>query len=123
MNGTINLGSSATVLKVDATFKEVNSSCSPNAVDMFPPQVNGVTMNPDGLGAFISASASCLPSAFPVVCPTITGTYWLDIDAAEAAYPGQFVGQPLNVTISGRWQGAACSVLNFLTMSAIVVNK
>jgi hypothetical protein len=25
-------------------------------------------------------------------------TFWLDLDTAEAAHPGQFIGQPLNVT-------------------------
>jgi hypothetical protein len=32
---------------------------------------------------------------------TATGTWWLDVDAAEAANPGMFIGKPLNITLSG----------------------
>jgi hypothetical protein len=33
---------------------------------------------------------------------TITGTWWLDLDALEQANPGQFVNVPLDVTLAAR---------------------
>jgi hypothetical protein len=34
------------------------------------------------------------------ICP-LSGSWWLDIDTAEAASPGAFVGQPLTVELIG----------------------
>jgi hypothetical protein len=32
---------------------------------------------------------------------TVTGTWWLDLDAAEVAHPGAFVSQPLTIVLDG----------------------
>ena len=122
LNATINRGRRHEVLRIDGTFKAVNTfGCSPTDVDMFPPQVNGIIVNPDALGGWISAVAHCDPSVH--VCPTITGTYWLDLDAAEAANPGMFIGKPLNITLLGEWFGVNCGIFDSLTMSAVTVSK
>jgi hypothetical protein len=124
LKGTIISGQASNVLMLAASFIAENSfaaPCSPTDVDIFPPQVNGISTNPDGLVGFISTSAHCgMSGGF---CPTITGTYWLDLDQAEAAHPGMFIGQPLNITLLGRWFGVSCSVLTTLTMSAELVSK
>jgi len=58
--------------------------------------VNGVAVEPLTGGLFAILSA----------CPaqtdcTLTATFWLDLDAAEAANPGVFVGQPLKIDLQG----------------------
>jgi hypothetical protein len=40
---------------------------------------------------------------------TLVGTWWLDIDVAEAANPGQFVKQPIEVTLKGGVQAGGDS--------------
>lgn len=120
LNGQIAKGQAHNALMLDATFMVApTTGCSPTDVGIFSPQVNGIFMNPDALGLVPSASARCQGG----VCPTITGTYWLDLDAAEAAYPGMFVHQPLNITLSGTWFGVTCSAFNSITMSAVMVRK
>jgi hypothetical protein len=32
---------------------------------------------------------------------TLTGVFWLDLDAAEREHRGMFLGKPLNITLSG----------------------
>ena len=32
---------------------------------------------------------------------TLTGTWWLDLDAAELAHPGMYINRPLTVTLIG----------------------
>jgi len=52
-------------------------------------RVNGIQPEPDS-----TASGWC-----PDHHCTVTGTWWLDLDAAEAQSPGVFVGQPLLVEL------------------------
>jgi hypothetical protein len=35
------------------------------------------------------------------VCDTVSGSWWLDLDAAEAQYPGEFIQKPLLVRLIG----------------------
>jgi hypothetical protein len=62
-----------------------------------------------GINGF-SLAAFTHPFSFPgpeVNCGTghnectITATYWVDLDAAEAAFPGQVKGLPLTITMRG----------------------
>jgi hypothetical protein len=130
LDGTITSGRANGVLMLAASFTALTTDgCSPTDVDMFP-RVNGISMKPDldcaeVLSCLImgplSAKGHCdMSRGF---CPTITGTYWLDLDQAEAGHPGMFIGQPLNITLLGRWFGANCSVFTTLTMSAELVSK
>jgi hypothetical protein len=47
----------------------------------------------------------------------VSGTYWLDIDTAEAAAPGSFYNVPLNVSL-----GIAVSNNSAATSSSMVVH-
>jgi hypothetical protein len=58
--------------------------------------VNGVSVEP---GPGWNTGQDC--SANNAVACGVSDTRWLDIDAAEAANPGMFIGQPLTVTMSG----------------------
>ncbi len=121
LGGTISRGRAEHVLLVDVTFKVVNTwGCSPTDIDIWPPEVNGVMLHPDDAGS-ISASATC--NGVGVLCPTITGTYWLDLDAAEAAHPQTFINKLLNITAQGRWYGVACSVFTSASMAARLIKK
>jgi hypothetical protein len=55
------------------------------------------TVNGWGVEPFSSAVAYCTNQ----LCDTAAGSWWLDLDAAEAAHPGVFVGQPLLVRLLG----------------------
>lgn len=56
------------------------------------PTVNGIAVEP-----FARAVAYCTNG----LCDTAAGSWWLDVDAAEAAHPGEFVGKPLLVRLIG----------------------
>jgi hypothetical protein len=61
--------------------------------------VNGVAIQPNPASAQQNVIDCGLTDTAPAAC-TIVGTFWLDIDAAEAANPGVFVGQPLSIVMS-----------------------
>ncbi len=46
-----------------------------------------------------AAGVNC-PSTATLTC-SATGTWWLDLDAAEVAHPGMFYGKPLNIVLGG----------------------
>ncbi|HEY2775000.1 MAG TPA: hypothetical protein VGK20_13215 [Candidatus Binatia bacterium] len=55
---------------------------------------------------------------------TITTTNWVDIDAAELAGPGLFVGQPLTIVVTGGNNISAGTGLGFTaTVTATLVKK
>ena len=60
------------------------------------PIVNGLMiMEPLRFGATAAAvTTSCVPTA--PNC-TVSGKWWLDLEQAEAAFPGMFINQPLIV--------------------------
>ena len=61
--------------------------------------VNGVRMEPpDPFFASLSARAS-QSCGSGLVC-SMVGTWWLDLDAAEAANPGTFIGEPLLIELN-----------------------
>lgn len=121
LSGTISKGREHHVLLVQVTFDTVaiTLGCPPTSIDIEPPEVNDVLLKPDDAG-YVSARASC--DAFGL-CPTITGTYWLDLDEAEAAHPETFIGKPLNVTSGGRWYGTVCSATASVSMAARLIKK
>ena len=79
------------VLEVDGILRAYSAA---GAYFYVFPRVNGVGLNPLDLSAAVSCAAA-------VDC-TATGTWWLDLDAAEAAHPGSFIGKPLNVDLLGQ---------------------
>jgi hypothetical protein len=81
-------------------------------------QVNGLDMNPGQM-----ASTGQCDTASTLRC-SVTGTYWLDIDTAETALPGSFVGQPLNIVVNGGNNAASGSGLPCRSsLSAQMVKK
>jgi hypothetical protein len=105
--GTIAKGKKKTVLRVDASFRGTSVStgndCSVNMT------VNGIGMN--GAGGYYNTPAPCI---------SVTGSFWLDIDAAEAANPGMFINQPLTITLDCR---ADVNTPYAATFSAQVIKK
>lgn len=99
LSGTIVKGKAKRVLAIEGMF-----------TTGFGPAVGDVVL----LGArvdTISGTLAVLPPDAGVRCTfgqqcTITGTFWLDLDEAEANNPGTVVGQPLTVRLVGGVVGA-----------------
>ncbi len=65
-----------------------------------------LTNNARGLFETVSVNSTSLAQQPIQACPTdqpcvLTATYWLELDAAEAASPGMFFKGPLQVNVSG----------------------
>ncbi len=90
---TIGHGKHKYVLAAEA---RISSATTGLMSPFFWPEVNGVRMNPtDGANlAYVSTDCSSQRCS-------LTGTWWLDLDAAEAAHPGMFLGVPLVVNLQG----------------------
>jgi hypothetical protein len=89
-------GKKKRVLEVEGRLDKAASDGEPLVARV---TVNGVRMEPpDPFFANLSARASqsCSPG---LVC-SMVGTWWLDLDAAEAANPGTFIGQPLTIELN-----------------------
>ena len=74
----------------------IQGSLNYNGTDGF---VIGVlpTVNGWGVEPFARGVAYCTDT----VCDTASGSWWLDLDAAETAHPGVFIEQPLLVRLIG----------------------
>jgi hypothetical protein len=95
LSGQIKKGKRKTVLAIEAMLAK-NGTGAPSGVVAITPTVNGVAVEPSSGGVTFPAKVSCAA----IGCFT-AGTWWLDIDAAEAAHPGMFVAQPLNIVLVG----------------------
>ena len=98
-------GQKKRVIVVDATIS--TSVFAPGAAMV-------IGMGADVNGTFMEPTAAPFPVQYVVDCGgtalsgpqpvafacTIHGTFWLDIDTAEAATPGSFVNVPLTVTLT-----------------------
>jgi hypothetical protein len=95
---TITKGRKDTVIAVEAMVSKVGSTGFPVSVIIFP-MINGVPVEPvrgDGI-----AEVNCPAATSRADYCSTTGTWWLDIDAAEAANPGMFIGKPLAIELEG----------------------
>jgi hypothetical protein len=94
LTATIVKGKKKNVLVVEATL---STGSSPSSSYLYlRTDVNGWEIEPlDGGG-----SSQVLTDCNGTPC-TLTAAWWLDLDAAEAAHPGVFIGQPLTVTLRG----------------------
>jgi hypothetical protein len=54
---------------------------------------------------------------------TITGIFWLDLDAAEDAHKGMFLGQPLDITLSAGACNSGGGVITHATMVGQLLEK
>lgn len=113
--GQIAKGKRKTVVRIDATVG-INGN----------PAVTGVLVLASVNGHFAQpgfAYANQCSTASAVQC-SATGTFWLDIDAAETAFPGVYVGQPLDIQVVGGNQAVAGMGLSYhVSFSAQVVKK
>ena len=103
LTATIEKGKKKTVIAVEATYGDgpyIPTSVQKRALAMNV-TVNGVTMHPDPAASYqyVIDCGWAMGSGPPAACFT-TGTFWLDIDAAELANPGVFVGQPLSIVLT-----------------------
>ena len=110
LSGQILKGKKTTVLAIEAALFYLSGARS---YSMFP-LVNGIiTTNAPAMSFNCTGSDPC----------AFTGTWWLDIDAAEAAHPGLFVGQPLNIELRGEEDTGAGDTGDFATLTVRVQKK
>ena len=120
LSGTILKGKAHTVLEIHTM---ISSSPGVPVHLLGTVTVNSVAAEPSngGGGGFLSGqdcrasnSAGC----------TLTDVRWVDIDAAEAANPGMFVGQPLVINfLGGVYNGAGAGSLGFSNLTVHVQKK
>jgi hypothetical protein len=89
VTASIAKGKKKRVLEVDLMATDITGT---NPALVIQPAVNGITMEPSG---YNSAVVDCVGG---FVC-TATGQWFLDLDAAEIANPGMFIGQPLAIEL------------------------
>jgi hypothetical protein len=88
LTATLTRGRAKRLLMIDATM--VMNDDGPVVMSLGP-LVNGV-------GAWPNAAAIGHCGAAEFAC-TVTGHWWLDLDATEIENPGAFIGQPLTVQL------------------------
>jgi hypothetical protein len=84
------------------------------------PTVNGITIEPTSGVTHFSMVQQC-PSN--VTFCTITGIFWLDLDAAEDAHKGMFLGQPLDIALSAGACNSGGGVITHATMVGQLLEK
>jgi len=93
--GIIEKGKPKRVIAIEATL---NTALSSNLDDLcLKAEVNGVQAQPFSSPTFFGTRASCNAGE---TC-SLAASFWLDLDAAEAANPGVFKKQPLNIRLLG----------------------
>jgi hypothetical protein len=99
---TLKKGAKKKVLLVDAmltTGGYVNPAPDAYHLDLM---VNGVFVGEPTLVNPLGVPVDCgLSVAVPDSECTVTAQWWVDMDAAEAAFPGLFIGPPVTVTLLG----------------------
>ena len=99
---TLAKGLTKRVLVVDATLIGGIAPLAPFVARMVA-DVNGVLMEPVGspLGPIMDCGGTGMSPLPPMFGCTLSATFWMDLDQAEAASPGVFIKQPLTVKLSG----------------------
>jgi hypothetical protein len=120
LSGVISKGKAHSVVRVDATYLTELGVAGPNVCPTQPTTIRiSATVNGRRMTGW--PGMSCPANAYDC---SVSGTLWLDLDAAEAAQPGLFKGQPLTITVSGEDYGqAACELVRGLTVSVQQVKK
>ena len=113
LTATISKGKKKYVLAVEARLSSGYSQVSSYLI--LRTKVNGVEMEPSGPNDVVQAC-----NGNPC---TLTSTWWLDLDAAEAANPGVFIKMPLSVTLEGGEGFAAPQSDARVTMSVRMQKK
>jgi hypothetical protein len=119
LSGTISKGKKKTVLVIHTM---IHSTPGVPVHLIGTVSVNGQPTEPKmGLGGFISGQDCRANNS--IGC-TLTDVRWFDIDAAEAANPGAFVGLPLVIDFSGGvLNGAGAGAIGFSSMTVQVQKK
>jgi hypothetical protein len=103
LTGVIVKGKKKTIIAVEASYTDgpYTPTAQVDRILGMNATVNGVVMKPQPSTAY-QYVIDCGFAAGMVTpaCCTTTGHFWLDIDEAELANPGMFVGQQLNVVLS-----------------------
>src|SRR5262249_15094639 len=86
--GTIAKGKKKEVLTIDAMAQTERTASATNEIELTL-TVNGFAVEP---ARTLSDNRTCS------LCG-LAGHWWLDLDAAEAAHPGMFIGQPLDIQL------------------------
>jgi len=96
LTGTSAKGLPKRVLRVDGFLSSIDEG--ENAY--IKPRCNGVDFEPtDDVGNGSASGVNC-PVGATLTC-SASGSWWLDLDAAEAAHPGTFIGKPLVIELLG----------------------
>ena len=106
-------GKAKRILQMQLTLSLSDSSAVPSVFVIV--SVNGVRTLPGIMHQQCPATSSRC---------TMTGTFWMDIDAMEAAHPDEFVGEPLDIVVDGGNDVFGGSGLFYeVTLSAQLVKK
>ena len=111
MSATILKGKKKYALVIEAKVTLADTSGA--ELSLLLPIVNGFggLVQPNALSGV--TTTKCAPGGSGC---SVSGTYWMDIDAAESVSPGSFYNMPLNVSL-----GIAVSNLSAATSSSLVV--
>jgi hypothetical protein len=121
-------GKKKTVLAISATITAGGGA--PICIGL-QATVNGVLPEPSA-GAATTAIAvqdcgGCNAQAVPDSLCSTTGTWWLDLDAAELANPGVFINQPISVVLTagngGNVVTCPCAGATDVSLSVVVTKK
>jgi hypothetical protein len=86
------------------------------------PAVNGISIEPSGHGGTTHFSMAQQCPSNVTFC-TVTGMFWLDLDAAENAHKGLFLGKPLNISLSGESCNGGGGAITHATLVGQLVKK
>jgi hypothetical protein len=124
ITATIKKGKPHHVLMVQAMmlFEGYLPPVTGPAVISARPTVNGVTIEPSGHTGVTHFSMGQQCPLNVTFC-TITGIFWLDLDAAEDAHKGLFLGQPLDIILSAGACNSGGGVISHATMVGQLLEK
>jgi hypothetical protein len=122
LTATIKKGKPHHVLMVQAMmlFEGYLPPVTGPAVILARPRVNGIGVEPSGNVTHFSMTQQCPPN---VTFCTVTGIFWLDLDAAEDAHKGMFLGQPLDIALSAEACNSGGGVITHATMVGQLLEK
>jgi hypothetical protein len=108
-------GKAKSVLEIHVDVS-ITGNPSMGAVFAVPNVNGGMPPSPNSLFQQCSATST-------EIC-TVSGVFWLDLDAAEAASPGTIVGQPLNINLQGgNWTFGGAGAVTTVTLTARMIKK
>jgi hypothetical protein len=88
------------------------------------PSVNGTDIEPSGAATSFGRTHFSMVQQCPALTAcTITGMFWLDLDAAEIANNGMFLEKPLDITLSGEVCNSGGGVITQATMVGQLIEK